>query len=75
MANKVEELSAIQRKGEMEFKLAMARSRQSAAHGEQLSDPIYNLMQGGGTTLTNLAKATDNGSSPLLFGGKSKTGM
>jgi len=69
LASKVEELAAIKRKGELDYSLAIARSRQSEAQGKQLSDFGYNFTQATGTLLGNAAKATDNGTSPALFRG------
>jgi hypothetical protein len=55
VAEKAEELSAIQKKGAMDFKLARARSRMASQHAADLQDPMNNLMQASGTVLTNAA--------------------
>lgn len=56
LADKTEELVAIERKGELDSKLATLRANQSAEQGNTLSSWQYNAMQMGGTVLTNYAK-------------------
>jgi len=50
-----EELMAIERKGQIEFKLARSRGRQAEGQAALLQDPIYNATQAGTTALTNYA--------------------
>ncbi len=80
LAEQVEELTAIKQKGELDYKLAIMRSRQSTQQAETLSSFEYNFFQSGGTLLSGLARASDNGrNSPVaakemghsLGGGKS----
>lgn len=66
LANKVNELNAIKRKGEMEVKLARMRGAQSSDQADMLSSPGYNLLQTSGTLLTLGMRAYDNGTSPSL---------
>ena len=68
VAQKAEELSAIKRKGELDYKLAKLRARSSQAQGEMLQSTEYNFMQAGGTALTAYAQAGAPGF------GKGKTG-
>lgn len=72
-ANMANELGAIRRKGELDFKLAMARSRNAEQNAGNLKDFGYNLLQAGGTVLSNYAKSIDNGSAPSFSGGSAKT--
>jgi hypothetical protein len=60
MADKVSELLAIKRKGDIEYKLAYSRARQSEKQAATLQDTWYNLQQAGGTTLTSAAQASDS---------------
>lgn len=45
MARRVEEITAIRRKGEIEYKLAYMRGRDASDKAAQLQDPFYNLLQ------------------------------
>jgi hypothetical protein len=53
ISDRAEELVAIKRKSELDFKLASLRGLQSAEQGNILGSPGFNLMQAGGTLLTN----------------------
>lgn len=48
-SRKLEEVMAIRRKGELEYKLAYMRGKEAEKKAETLQDPFYNLMQAGGT--------------------------
>lgn len=74
LANKVEELTAIKRKGGMEVKLAHMRANQSRDQADTLSSFEYNFTQGMGSLLTYGAKAYDNGKSPALSTKSTKVG-
>jgi hypothetical protein len=74
VAEKAEELSAIQKKGAMDFKLARARSRMAEAHARELQDPMNNLMQAGGTALTNAASYKAAGGNFDMGGGSTSGG-
>lgn len=71
-AQKVDELQAIKLKGDMEYRLAILRSRGAQTRADELTDPVNNLMQAGTILTGNFAKAYDNGYSPLL-GNKTST--
>lgn len=70
-ASRLEELSAIESKRDLEVSLARGRGRQSESTGRLLADPGYNLLQAGGTVLTGLA-ASGNipGGSSVSYGGQ-----
>ncbi len=53
VAQKAEELQAVRAKGELDFHLARARARSAVALAGELTDPMNNLMQAGGTVLKN----------------------
>ena len=55
LARKVDELTAIKQKGDLEYTLASARAKQSAEMADRLQSFGYNLTQAGTTTLTNAA--------------------
>ncbi len=57
LAQGVEEQVAIRQKGELDYKLAILRSRQSIQQAETLGSLQYNLLQGGGTVLRSAAMA------------------
>lgn len=61
LAEKAEELTAIQKKGDIEFRLAMARSRMATSNAQQLVDPVNNILQAGSTLLTSAAKYKEAG--------------
>jgi hypothetical protein len=56
VAQKSEEIQAIYKKGELDTRLALSRARSSEAMAATLNDPMYNLMQGGGSALTMASK-------------------
>lgn len=58
-ARKIEEITAIRYKGQLDYKLAKLRAGQARETSETLSDPGYNLMQAGGTLLTNFGKQAE----------------
>jgi len=61
-SRKTEEIIAIRRKGEMEFKLARLRGIEAENKAQLLQDPFYNLMQAGGTALnTGMVSALTEG--------------
>ncbi len=60
LADKVSELTAIKRKGAIEYRLAMSRSKASTSMANTLQSFEYNFLQAGGTALTAAAKASDS---------------
>jgi hypothetical protein len=60
LSQKVEELTAIKRKGDLEFSLANSRGLQSRGQADTLTSFQYNGTQAASTILTNVARATDN---------------
>lgn len=55
VAQQVEELQAIKRKGDIESSLAFGRASQARDVAGRLKDPFYNLLQASGTVLTTVA--------------------
>ncbi len=51
IANYINEAFAIKKKGELDFKLAMSRSKLSSENARTLSSVGYNLMQSGGSLI------------------------
>ncbi len=56
-SNQVSELNAIQRKGQLDFDLAMSRAQRAQQQADTLGSPGYNLLQAGGKATTLLAMA------------------
>lgn len=52
LAQQMDEIDAIKKKGDLEFSIASARGAQSRDVARTLKDPFYNLLQAGGTALT-----------------------
>lgn len=60
---KLEEMYAIKQKGELEYKLAYLRSQEAKRTADRLTDPLFNILQFGGTALTS-------GAADSLFSGE-----
>lgn len=52
-ARRIEELSAIRQQGELQIKIASSRGMRAQREANTLGSAEYNLMQAGGTILTN----------------------
>lgn len=61
IANQIQELTAIKRKGELDVKLARLRAGQSQEMANTLSSTGYNATQAGGTLLTNYVQTEGYG--------------
>jgi hypothetical protein len=55
IAQQVEELHSIRRKGDIESSLAFGRAAQARDVAGRLKDPMYNILQASGTALTAYA--------------------
>lgn len=58
LASAMEELAAVRRKGEMDYKLAKARARLEQSNADMLTNPFTNLFQAGASLINSYA-ATD----------------
>lgn len=68
-ASRIEELAAVQRKGDLDLRLARMRQFQAENTAETLSSTAYNLTQGGATFLSNYAATEGFGTGFSAFGG------
>lgn len=55
LAQQVDELEAIKKKGDLDFTIASLRASQARGVAETLQSPLYNITQAGGTALTAYA--------------------
>lgn len=66
-SRKLEEVLAIKRKGDIEYRLAYMRGKEAEKKADTLTDPLYNLLQAGGTfARTSLAENLDFGGGTAL---------
>lgn len=61
LSQKMLELNAIEKKGNMEFTLARLRQHNAENMATTLRDPFTNILQGGTTVLTNAARYSNSG--------------
>ncbi len=55
LAQQVDELDAIKKKGDLDFRIASLRASQARSVAETLQSPLYNITQASGTALTAYA--------------------
>lgn len=61
IAEKADELAAIKRKGELDYKLAILRSRNAASSAKELRDPVNNILQSATILTKNLSSNAEAG--------------
>jgi len=68
-AAQMDELDAIIKKGELDYKLASGRAKQARDKAELFASPLYNFMSIGGSLLTSYGASAMAGSSSKSAGG------